>query len=71
MKNARSALTLVDIAVTPQVVLDLGRKPEARFAGSLGGEYLRDEEVCLCWSVIVSDQQINQCDCMLHQRYQR
>ena len=28
-----------------QVVLDLGRKPEARFAGAVGGEYLRDEEV--------------------------
>lgn len=28
----------------PQVVFDLGRKPEARFLNSQG-EYLRDEEV--------------------------
>lgn len=28
-----------------QVVLDLGRRPEARFAGATGGEYLREEEV--------------------------
>lgn len=28
-----------------QVVLDLGRRPEARFQGMLGGEFLRDEEV--------------------------
>ena len=34
-----------------QVVLDLGRKPEARFAGAVGGEYLRDEEVSQCLSV--------------------
>lgn len=30
-----------------QVVLDLGRRPEARFAGAVGGEYLRDEEAGL------------------------
>jgi hypothetical protein len=30
-----------------QVVLDLGRRPEARFLGVGGGEYLRDAEV-LC-----------------------
>lgn len=28
-----------------QVVLDLGRRPEARFLGVGGGEYLRDAEV--------------------------
>lgn len=28
-----------------QVVLDLGRRPEARFLGVMGGEYLRDDEV--------------------------
>eukprot|EP00245_Coleochaete_scutata_P013774 TRINITY_DN5707_c0_g2_i2.p1 TRINITY_DN5707_c0_g2~~TRINITY_DN5707_c0_g2_i2.p1 ORF type:complete len:482 (+),score=112.76 TRINITY_DN5707_c0_g2_i2:216-1661(+) len=28
-----------------EVVLDLGRRPEARFLGDGGGEYLRDEEV--------------------------
>ena len=28
-----------------KVVLDLGRRPEARFLGVMGGEYLRDEEV--------------------------
>lgn len=28
-----------------QVILDLGRKPEARFASEKGGEYLRDKEV--------------------------
>ena len=43
-------LTLLTIAVgsVKQVVLDLGRKPEARFAGAVGGEYLRDEEVSQC-----------------------
>lgn len=29
-----------------QVVLDLGRRPEARFLGGRGGEYLREAEVC-------------------------
>lgn len=28
-----------------EVVLDLGRRPEARFLGVAGGEYLRDEEI--------------------------
>ena len=28
-----------------EVVLDLGRRPEARFLGQAGGEYLRDGEV--------------------------
>ena len=28
-----------------QVVLDLGRRPEARFLGDGGGDYLREEEV--------------------------
>ncbi len=28
-----------------QVVLDLGRRPEARFLGGRGGEFLREEEV--------------------------
>mmetsp|Transcript_10904 Transcript_10904/g.32683 ORF Transcript_10904/g.32683 Transcript_10904/m.32683 type:complete len:564 (+) Transcript_10904:207-1898(+) len=28
-----------------EVVLDLGRRPEARFQGMLGGEFLRDEEI--------------------------
>jgi stage III sporulation protein SpoIIIAA len=28
-----------------EVVLDLGRRPEARFLGQSGGEYLRDEEI--------------------------
>jgi hypothetical protein len=28
-----------------QVVLDLGRRPEARFLGNGGGEFLRHEEV--------------------------
>ena len=28
-----------------QVVLDLGRRPEARFLGDGGGEFLRQEEV--------------------------
>lgn len=30
---------------TPQVVLDLGRRPEARFLGIPAGEFLREEEV--------------------------
>ena len=38
-----SALSSVDMR---QVVLDLGRRPEARFLGGHGGEYLRDREVC-------------------------
>ena len=29
-----------------QVILDLGRRPEARFLGKDGGQYLRDNEVC-------------------------
>lgn len=33
-----------DFGCVSQVVLDLGRRPEARFAGATGGEYLRDEE---------------------------
>ncbi len=33
--------------VTPQVVMDLGRRPEARFLGSPGGDYLREAEVRL------------------------
>ncbi len=28
-----------------QVIIDLGRRPEARFLGVSGGEYLRDGEV--------------------------
>lgn len=28
-----------------EVVLDLGRRPEARFLGEKGGEYLREAEV--------------------------
>lgn len=28
-----------------QVILDLGRRPEARFLGKVGGQYLRDNEV--------------------------
>lgn len=28
-----------------EVVLDLGRRPEARFLGERGGEYLREAEV--------------------------
>ncbi len=28
-----------------QVILDLGRRPEARFLGKAGGQYLRDNEV--------------------------
>lgn len=28
-----------------EVILDLGRRPEARFLGSNGGEYLREEEI--------------------------
>lgn len=28
-----------------EVVLDLGRRPEARFLGERGGEYLREQEV--------------------------
>ena len=30
-----------------EVILDLGRRPEARFLGMAGGEYLRDAEVCI------------------------
>lgn len=39
-----------------QVVLDLGRKPEARFAGAVGGEYLRDEEVSRICSGKLTDR---------------
>ena len=35
------------------VVLDLGRRPEARFLGTQGGEYLRDAEVRGCGGVRV------------------
>ena len=28
-----------------EVILDLGRRPEARFLGQAAGEYLRDAEV--------------------------
>lgn len=31
--------------IPAQVVLDLGRRPEARFLDFRGGEYLRDTEV--------------------------
>lgn len=40
-----SNLRTIAAGSVKQVVLDLGRKPEARFAGAVGGEYLRDEEV--------------------------
>ena len=42
------------LAVHPQraslleVVLDVGRRPEARFLGVRGGEFLRDAEVRRC-----------------------
>lgn len=39
------ACTIVRRNVVSQVVLDLGRRPEARFLGVGGGEYLRDAEV--------------------------
>ncbi|KAL3132664.1 Uncharacterized protein ABBQ32_009180 [Trebouxia sp. C0010 RCD-2024] len=38
-----------------EVVLDLGRKPEARFAGAVGGEYLRDEEIT--WEDLAAAEQ--------------
>ena len=31
-----------------QVIIDLGRRPEARFLGVPGGEYLREAEVGCC-----------------------
>lgn len=44
-------LRITAVSIVKQVVLDLGRKPEARFAGAVGGEYLRDEEVSQSLSV--------------------
>lgn len=38
-----------------EVVLDLGRRPEARFAGAVGGEYLRDEEIT--WEDLAAAEQ--------------
>jgi len=34
-----------------EVVLDLGRRPEARFLGDSGGQYLRDSEVWYCHAI--------------------
>ena len=31
-----------------EVVLDLGRRPEARFLGAPGGQFLREAEVRVC-----------------------
>lgn len=36
---------MVELEGEEQVVLDLGRRPEARFLGGRGGEYLREAEV--------------------------
>jgi hypothetical protein len=38
-------ITWFSLHISPQVVLDLGRRPEARFLGKPGGEYLREAEV--------------------------
>ena len=46
------------IVRTLQVVLDLGRRPEARFLGVMGGEYLRDEEVCVAVTLLASISRI-------------
>ncbi|VAI29115.1 unnamed protein product [Triticum turgidum subsp. durum] len=34
-----------DLSELLQVILDLGRRPEARFLGNSGGQYLRDNEI--------------------------
>ena len=45
-----------------QVVLDLGRRPEARFAGATGGEYLREEEA----SFLTDDHCNQHCPASVH-----
>ena len=46
-----------------QVVLDLGRRPEARFLGGRGGEFLREEEVTQAPDAVVGASHATACRC--------
>ena len=43
--NCASSWCMASVQCMLQVIIDLGRRPEARFLGVSGGEYLRDGEV--------------------------